>query len=943
MPPALKFTCEYAGCTHAFAKRNHLERHQRTHTRQQEFSCPVCHRKFSRTDSRDRHVGTLHRDVERSASRGALGRATQRPFHSVAEFDENEVAEEDSRGVSVADVRPSRAAAPMQGNDRLVARTHHHSIEQPEDQPCSPMEAAEQLSMLRSRWVQSRMTSPPLQDAINAQTFANTAGPSTASPSSNSLFTVSNSISTPSSSIFQNDGCMSLDVDPMICSLLWGTIEASISEASGSSDLPHHREHPARTSSTMQQMFGYVDEASERDVQPSSSLSPYFNLPSLIGRDGDAQQPSINNSSVPACFRLSETAAENSPVEQTASTRATRLSRVAGKDTSPSDSDADTLSLRPTRMARRMISDLQNLVCHIEAPVEPVKDLASSCFWLCQRHLLPTSALSFPHRTGKWNLDDHAIVMNLIAVGSHWHYEEIGMEWGKEIWRFVLRVVWSRGMRNICDGGTLSKLMTILLSGHSYVLMSCDPAVHRLGRRAWLFCHVLRDQSYLERRRNTLASGLYEGDDASATAAMAADEGDVELDRKLSSASYRDELRRKPLELQDVWRQWCKLEDQIRVACGIYIFDSQHATWLDMPPSIQMEVRQQKPEPAVEGLIEAKSATAWLDLYADNIPQRRYLDGVLYIVYRPFPNHIDQAIWGPSQLGALNILESIYSSWLLESGAAVKACEYWNYRHGGTAQLGLPCSMHALANWRMYWETGLAQRRQKDHYCLLLRWHSIHMSFCTVNFDIASYLREQTRHLALPDEELNILQTPKKNLSGSSPTQPASFFSSPRGRQALWHAGVICTTLTSLSRGASTPIHVAQAAHEAVLLLVSFARYFQGNQSHARLDRPMELLGGTSQETEGERWSYLGLAGLVAHDGPADYADPERDWGETAKSRERKWIIAGHSLDCTVSGLPIQSCVMALKYLSRTLEESQLKWCLARDHKNLIDRTISLL
>lgn len=47
-------------CTRAFARHEHLKRHERSHTKEKPFSCGVCQRKFSRRDLLLRHAQKLH-------------------------------------------------------------------------------------------------------------------------------------------------------------------------------------------------------------------------------------------------------------------------------------------------------------------------------------------------------------------------------------------------------------------------------------------------------------------------------------------------------------------------------------------------------------------------------------------------------------------------------------------------------------------------------------------------------------------------------------------------------------------------------------------------------------------------------------------------------------------------------------------------------------------
>lgn len=47
-------------CTRAFARQEHLKRHERSHTKEKPFGCGVCQRKFSRRDLLLRHAQKLH-------------------------------------------------------------------------------------------------------------------------------------------------------------------------------------------------------------------------------------------------------------------------------------------------------------------------------------------------------------------------------------------------------------------------------------------------------------------------------------------------------------------------------------------------------------------------------------------------------------------------------------------------------------------------------------------------------------------------------------------------------------------------------------------------------------------------------------------------------------------------------------------------------------------
>lgn len=53
-PGEFRNKCRY--CPSTFAKSEHLARHQRTHTKERPYVCPICGKRFTRGDSLTRHV-----------------------------------------------------------------------------------------------------------------------------------------------------------------------------------------------------------------------------------------------------------------------------------------------------------------------------------------------------------------------------------------------------------------------------------------------------------------------------------------------------------------------------------------------------------------------------------------------------------------------------------------------------------------------------------------------------------------------------------------------------------------------------------------------------------------------------------------------------------------------------------------------------------------------
>ncbi|KAJ5407359.1 hypothetical protein N7465_008643 [Penicillium sp. CMV-2018d] len=58
------FNCSFPGCNASYRRKEHLHRHERKHTQQQEFLCSNCGRQFGRSDTLRRHVRQRHGIIE---------------------------------------------------------------------------------------------------------------------------------------------------------------------------------------------------------------------------------------------------------------------------------------------------------------------------------------------------------------------------------------------------------------------------------------------------------------------------------------------------------------------------------------------------------------------------------------------------------------------------------------------------------------------------------------------------------------------------------------------------------------------------------------------------------------------------------------------------------------------------------------------------------------
>ncbi|KAL4862773.1 hypothetical protein BDV12DRAFT_178375 [Aspergillus spectabilis] len=58
------FWCQFPGCNARYRRKAHLNRHERSHTKQQAFLCSNCGRGFQRSDTLRRHIRKQHKIIE---------------------------------------------------------------------------------------------------------------------------------------------------------------------------------------------------------------------------------------------------------------------------------------------------------------------------------------------------------------------------------------------------------------------------------------------------------------------------------------------------------------------------------------------------------------------------------------------------------------------------------------------------------------------------------------------------------------------------------------------------------------------------------------------------------------------------------------------------------------------------------------------------------------
>lgn len=104
------FVCQV--CTRAFARLEHLRRHERSHTKEKPFSCGVCQRKFSRRDLLLRHAQKLH-----AGCADAITRLRRKSIkRSLGQDDDMDMGDEDSEQTTPISRAGSTTTDPVEFN-----------------------------------------------------------------------------------------------------------------------------------------------------------------------------------------------------------------------------------------------------------------------------------------------------------------------------------------------------------------------------------------------------------------------------------------------------------------------------------------------------------------------------------------------------------------------------------------------------------------------------------------------------------------------------------------------------------------------------------------------------------------------------------------------------------------------------------------------------------
>ncbi|CCH42801.1 hypothetical protein BN7_2345 [Wickerhamomyces ciferrii] len=128
------FVCNV--CTRAFARHEHLKRHERSHTKEKPFSCGVCQRKFSRRDLLLRHAQKLHAGcddaIKRLRRKSARSKSVSSPTpqYQIDEKSESNSLESQSVQPPIRQLKRQKTNESFNSNNSSSSTNQHHHQQQ---------------------------------------------------------------------------------------------------------------------------------------------------------------------------------------------------------------------------------------------------------------------------------------------------------------------------------------------------------------------------------------------------------------------------------------------------------------------------------------------------------------------------------------------------------------------------------------------------------------------------------------------------------------------------------------------------------------------------------------------------------------------------------------------------------------------------------------------
>ncbi|UZJ56105.1 hypothetical protein CBS101457_005425 [Exobasidium rhododendri] len=912
------FSCSYLKCQYTCGKSSHLQRHVKSHTKERDFQCTFCLAAFSRNDTLTRHLSSQHDAVAGAHRLRALSSNTQEQLYpNNSSLGNNQVA---SNQVSDRTRINERAAS----SDKLLVDTNARFLES-----SSGNRPGEALTSEHD-------TVPRLSDVQNSLIPA---------PAINDSPCIDTSIATePLFDLEQSEFDGDTQTSPSALSdALWDLFCNKVSDVVFGEEI-------------LGPPYKFLAQASQREDLPADFGFPgthedgrnsddHINLQS---RESLGQGQHASTSEERPYSPLDRTRAIVSRAHTPPSTQAhTPNRRLAASN--PFVSPKDT-----ARTLQSMKSDLRAFMLQIQPPKRgPSATMTEQCIWSCQRHFLQMCPflplqLLLPRCSQR-----PALLMNLIALGSLWQTTAQDIEKGEEMWHFVLGTNWCNGWGMFETDEATAYTMSLLYTGHSFVMMTSNLRIHKIGCAAWLYAHSF----------------------AFGTAWQTPSQNcrDVTLD--LLHLMTDDQVL-------TTWRNWHRNEEKLRVALSLAILEGQQRQVFPQQNRFQ-DLIMRSPESAPEHLFQASSASEWKARFSTEIPRRNlgHLMRQLFTPHRPLIQHnraheSDSLPLQPLSMSAL--LEGINSACHSETCDESRVSGLWEFqldKERSKARLDEidHKALHALANWASCWLNGslitLSDEMQstlpKDTLGLEMRWHAVHLNIFARHVEVLEPLVKLRRtSSALPAYKF----TPSARAEGQALLRKdlKQWTSSSSGRRAMFHAGRLISDFVQVPRNRSLSVGVIQGVLDAAILLTCLVVNTINDEGEGNNKaRAIELIPPIHCC---HHWTQLGYAGIEEQasslNSDAQTTTLTKDWicegkkttspanpaltgcpssrnTECSVMREtRQWIKYGRSECALIMGTPIRQASFAMQEVVGLAKAADFRWCYAKDCIEILEQAL---